>query len=229
MKRKLLIIISSILFISFQFKETSNSDLKLEIEWMEKIEGDFKFIEKWSYPEGVYLNRFGQLSCDGICPIEIDDMKDDEGKIITDSLEAFYELIDTTHLFYSLESETSSYEFGEANFVRAIEKPNGQIWISSETNISTHSSLKIEIEESKFSAKIDFGSITPIGNHTFKMKNGNLQIDKSFWEKGILKAKFNLSFEDTLNPKRDLFWKGIIFKEIEKEKNTNAQQSIKRQ
>ena len=216
MKRKLLILISSILFFSFQFKEFSNSDLKLEIDWTETVEGDFKFIEKWSYPEGVYINRFGQLSCDGICPIGIDDMKDEEGKIINDSLEAFYEIIDTTHLFYSLKSETSSYEFGDSNFVRAIKKPNGQIWISSETNISTHSSLKIEIEKSKFSAKIDFGSITPIGNHSFRMKKGILQIEKSYWKKGILKAKFNLSFEDTLNPKRDLFWKGIMFKEIEK-------------
>jgi hypothetical protein len=232
MKRKLLLIITPILFYSFQFfdcKEFSNSDLNFEIEWVEKIEGDFTFINKWSYPESVYINRFGQLSCDGICPIEIDDMKDEEGKIIKDSLEAFYEIIDTTHLFYSLKSETSSYEFGEANFVKVIGSTNGQIRISSETNISTHSSLKIVINKSKFSANIYFGSITPIGNHSFKMKKGNLQIDKSYWEKGILKAKFNLSFEDTLNPKRDLFWKGKMFKEIEKEKNTNAQQSIQRQ
>jgi len=225
MKIKLLILVLSIFFFSFQF-QASNPDLKLEIEWVEEIEGDYKFTEKWSYPEGIYENRFGQLSYDGIYPVKTDDMIDEEGKIIIDSLEAYYEIIDTTHLYHSLESETSSYEFGEANFLRVIEKTNGQVLINSETNVSTHSSLKIVIDKSKFSAKIDFGSITPIGNHSFKMKKGNLQIDKSYWERGILKAKFNLSFEDNLNPKRDLFWRGKMFKEIEKRKNTNAQENV---
>ncbi len=224
MKRKSILILIPILFYSFQFfhaKQTLNSDLSFEIEWVDKMEGDFTFTNKWSYPEGVYLNQFGQLSCDGFCPIEIDEMKDDQGKILKDSLEAFYEIIDTTHLFHSLKSESSTYEFGEANFISAIENANGKIRIISETNIGIHSSLKIEIEQSKFSALIDFASIITSGNHSFKMKKGNLQIDKSYWEKGILKGTFDLSFENTLEANKELFWRGKMFKEIEKKAKNN--------
>ena len=30
-----------------------------------KLTGDFSFKDNWSYPEGVYWNEFGQLSCEG--------------------------------------------------------------------------------------------------------------------------------------------------------------------
>lgn len=34
------------------------------ITWQDSIAGDFSFKE--DYPEGVYKNEFGQLSCDGL-------------------------------------------------------------------------------------------------------------------------------------------------------------------
>ena len=231
MKRKSILILIPILLYSFQLfhaKQILNSDLSFEIEWVDKMEGDFTFTNKWSYPEGVYLNQFGQLSCDGFCPIEIDDMKDDQGKILKDSLEAFYEIIDTTHLFHSLISETSNFAFGKARFINVIENSDGRTRINSETNFSTHSSLKIEIEKSKFSAKIDFASIRTNGIYSFKMNKGSFKIDKSYWEKGILKATFDLSFENTLNLNKKIIWRGKMFKEIEKEKKTNQDHTKKR-
>ena len=32
--------------------------------------GDFSFKNKWSYPEGVDKNKYGQLICDGLCSSE---------------------------------------------------------------------------------------------------------------------------------------------------------------
>ena len=69
------ILISLLFLIGISCKtveKESNSTHKIKIEWTENLEGDFSFKEKWNYPEYVYKNRFGQLSCDGDCPIEID-------------------------------------------------------------------------------------------------------------------------------------------------------------
>ena len=108
------ILISLLFLIGISCKtveKESNSTHKIKIEWTENLEGDFSFKEKWNYPEYVYKNRFGQLSCDGDCPIEIDRMKDESGKIYQDSLQAFYKVIDTTHIFHSLKSKNRMYEY----------------------------------------------------------------------------------------------------------------------
>jgi hypothetical protein len=221
MKGKSIIILLSIIICSFKcgkHEKSDKSDSKLEIKWVEKIESNFEFANNWSYPEGVYVNRFGQLSCDGICPIEIDEMKDDEGRIKEESLKAFYEIIDTTHLFYSLESESNAPEFTGSDFIQVTRQNKKKTKINTSTNVGTHSSLNIEIDKSKFTAWIDFNSITPIGNHKFTISKGNLIIERKSWEQGILKAEFDFVFENTLNQiKIKTFnWKGKVLKEIEK-------------
>jgi len=222
MKIKLtIIILLSIIICSFKFGKYENfkeSGSKLEIKWVEKMESNFEFTNNWSYPEGIYKNRFGQLSCDGICPIEIDEMKDDEGRIKEELLKAFYEIIDTTHLFHSLESESNVPEFAGSNFIQVKRQDKEKININTSTNVATHSSLQIEIDKSKFTAWIDLNSITPTGKHKFTISKGNLIIEKQSWEKGILKAEFDFKFENTLNKTRTkaFYWKGKMLKEIEK-------------
>ncbi len=220
MKGKVIIIFLSIIFCSFKFGKdgSSNKEIsKLKIEWVEEIESHYAFTNNWSYPEGIYLNRFGQLSCDGICPIEIDEMKGHEGRIKEESLKAFYEIIDTTHLFHSLESESNAPEFAGSNFIEIKSHNKEHIKISTSTNAGTHSSLSIEIDKSKFIAWINLYSITSIGNHKFKISKGNLIIDKKSWEQGILKAKFDLTFENTLKKikLKTFYWKGRMLKKIE--------------
>ena len=221
MRSKSIIILLSIIICSFNFDKYENfdkSDSKLEIKWVEKIESNFEFANNWSYPEGVYINRFGQLSCDGICPIETDEMKDDEGRIKEESLKAFYEIIDTTHSFYSLESESNAPEFAGSDFIQVKRQNEKKTKINTSTNVGTHSSLNIEIDESRFTAWIEFHSITSIGNHTFTISKGNLIIERKSWEQGILKAEFDFTFENTLNQIREktFNWKGKMLKEIEK-------------
>ena len=75
---------------------------QIKMEWVEELEGDYSFAKAWDYPEGVYKNAHGQLSCDGFCPPATDAMKDSTGRIYKDSLPAFYALVDTTHRFHSL-------------------------------------------------------------------------------------------------------------------------------
>ena len=104
-----------------KISEKTQNQKEVQIQWVDDLVGDFSFQEVWSYPEGIFRNEFGQLVCDGICPPETENMKDEEGKILTDSLLSYYKLIDTTHLFHSIHSEANAYEWAGTNFIKAKE------------------------------------------------------------------------------------------------------------
>ncbi|MGS2727875.1 hypothetical protein ACU8DI_14795 [Psychroserpens sp. BH13MA-6] len=203
--------------ISISFKtienETSFSD-KIKIEWTENVLGDFSFKEKWSYQEGVFRNKHGQLSCDGICPEETHRMKDEFGKIYEDSLQAFYKVIDTTHIFHSLQSENKMYEYSGTKFIEFIKLKNGIIRGQSLKNTSTHSSLILELKNDSCHASVHFNSIRDLGEHYFPLKSGNIRIDQKLFQDGIIKAEFDFKFKNTLEPNKELFWKGRIYKKI---------------
>ena len=192
-------------------KETDSTSIK----WVDHIENDFSFKDKWSYPEGVMKNKFGQISCDGICPPEIDRMKDEEGRIFPDSLEAFYHIVDTTHLYHSIASETSTYEWTGTNFITFKRKKDGSLMGQSACGVSTHSSLNIYIKDDFFNAWIDFNSITELGENRFHVKMGQITIDKPLLEKGIVKAEFDLTFKNTIDVSQKIYWKGLIYSKIE--------------
>jgi len=186
------------------------------IQWVDSIENDFSFKDKWSYPEGVYKNKFGQLSCDGICPPEVDRMKNEEGKIYPDSLKAFYEVVDTTHLFHSIKSEAWTYEWTGTDFMTFKKQADNTIIGQTACNVSTHSSLNIKIKDDSVIAWIDFNSITELGQHKFPMTQGQIKIDSQLFDKGIIKAEFDMKFANTLNSEKEIYWKGLIYSEIKK-------------
>ncbi|WP_158974964.1 hypothetical protein [Cellulophaga sp. L1A9] len=197
-------------------KET-NSNRKIKIEWTEHLEEDFSFKEKWSYQEFIYKNRHGQLSCDGSCPVEIDRMKDESGKIYQDSLHAFYAIIDTTHVFHSLRSKNKMYEYSGTDYIDFQKIKGGIIRGKSANNVSTNSSLIIEIQNDSCAVWVDFNSIRDLGQHNFPLENGAIKIDRNLFEQGILKAVFNFNFENTLEPNKNLFWNGQIYSSIKTE------------
>lgn len=209
-----------LVIVGFSFNTTENEfhtipDIK--IDWTTNLKGDFTFKNKWNYPEYVYKNSFGQLSCDGSCPDEIYLMKDETGKIYKDSLEAFYKIIDTTHVFHSLKSENKMYEYSGTDFIQFKKLKNGLIKGTSATNVSTHSSLIIEIQKDSSAVYVDFNSIRDLGEHIFPLESGTLKIDETLFKEGIIKAEFDFKFKNTLEPDKNLFWKGKIYSKIESE------------
>ena len=105
MKRILVFIVLTAGLISLSLTTGKGETLKpgtVQITWVKELSGDFSFKDQWDYPEGVYINTFGQVSCDGFCPPETDAMTDENGRIFDDSLAAFYQLVDTTHLYHSI-------------------------------------------------------------------------------------------------------------------------------
>ncbi len=187
----------------------------IEIRWSENLTGDFSFTKNWNYPEGIYKNDFGQLSCDGLCPPEVDAMKDGNGKIYEDSLPAFYKRVDTTHQFYSIQSEASTYEFASANFVTVYQKNTDTTICFTHTNIATHSRLILTIIHDKCIPTIELNSAASTGTKIYYCKGGQIEIDKNLWERGILKANFDFVFDPTENPDKPMYWKGKIYATID--------------
>lgn len=188
---------------------------EIRIQWVDNLPGDFSFKDDWSYPEGVYRNEFGQLSCDGFCPPETDAMFDGERRILADSLEPFYNLVDTTHLYHSISSEAWTYEWTGTDFIIIKRIHRDTILCYTMNNAATHSRLHLEITGNTVIPTIELNSITSIGLKIFSCTGGTMTIDRSFWEKGLLKAVFNFDFEDKERPDEPMNWKGKIYAEIE--------------
>lgn len=197
----------------FNKNEKVNSS-EIEIRWVNNLTGDFSFTKNWDYPEGVYKNEFGQLSCDGLCPQEIDRMKDQNGKIYIDSLKAFYKQVDTSHQFHSIQSDAWTYEYFGTNFVTVTKKNADTTICQTHNNIATHSSLILTIIKNKCIPTIELKSIASTGTKIFKCKSGKINIDKSLWIKGILKSNFYFVFYHKENPNKPMFWKGKIYANI---------------
>lgn len=203
------------IFISGQWiMATQPTGHQIKIQWTDHIDGDFSFEDCWSYPEGVYRNQFGQLSCDGFCPPEIYEMKDEYGRIRDEFLTVFYQLVDTTHQYHSILSEAYTYEWAGTDFIRAVRINEDSVICSTYNNAGTHSSLQLVITQNHVDASIVLTSIRHNGSDTFFCKDGTVKIDRISWQKGILKAIFDLTFDHQMSNKEFMWWKGLIYAKI---------------
>lgn len=186
----------------------------VKIEWSDKIAGDFSFAEKWSYPDDIYRNEYGQLSCDGSCPPEIDRMQNSAGRIYSDSLKAFYRFVDTTHLAHTIQCEAWCYEWAGTNFLTARQKGGDTVECFTECNASTHSYLHFFMANGVCSPTIELNSIVSARTVTYPCEGGFFRVDPGLFKKGILKTEFDLNFEHKENPRRKMFWKGRIYSKV---------------
>lgn len=188
---------------------------KINISWTDSLFGDFTFKDNWDYPESVYTNQFGQLSCDGLCPPEIDRMRDKNGRIYDDSLAAFYQAVDTTHQFHSIQCDAWCYEWAGTNFATATRTSRDTVICFTQMNEGTHCSLNLIMANDKCSPTIVLNSIAAPGEtHTYLCKTGQIKIDQNFWNRGVIKAEFNFTFDHKENPTKEMYWKGKIYTTI---------------
>jgi hypothetical protein len=156
------------------------------------------------------------LSCDGFCPPGTYEMLDSNGRIKKDSIKSFYKIVDTSHRKHSINSNAWCYECAGTDFIEVEKKSNDKVFCKTEINASTHCSLEIEIIGDSCFILIDLISIMKGGNTKYFCTNGTINIDKPLWEKGIMKAVFNFSFEHLVNPNKPIYWKGKIYSKIKK-------------
>ncbi len=190
-------------------------DRLLEIDWQKELKGDFSFSQEWSFPEGVYTNQWGQLSCDGLCPPAVTSMKDSLGRIYNDSLSSFYAIVDTTHVAHTLLAQGSMYEWAGSNQINFERKEDGTIVGKSANNAATHTSINIRIEGDQVTAWLNYNSIYEQDRHIFPLKDGWIKMDKKLFRKGIVKARFHFDFTNTLEALVPLNCEGLIYSKIQ--------------
>lgn len=207
-------------FICLIIISCSQSEKKdyIQIQWVDSLTGDYSFTENWDYNDYIFLNDFGQLVCDGLCPEEIINMRDEQGRIYKDSIGRYYQFVDTTHVYHTIESEARCYEWTGTNYIEAIKMSNDSIKAYTLCNPATHSSLILEMIDNKCFARIELNSVTPSGQQIFNCNGGYIKIDKYLWKENIMKAEFDLSFENNLQPSDSLWWKGKIYTTINENK-----------
>jgi hypothetical protein len=215
--RYLLLLLITIPSLGFTTDSNAPKSCPIRIQWVDTLQGDFSFTKNWNYPEGVYRNDFGQLDCDGMCPDEIEAMKDSNGKIYPASLKRFYKLLDTTHQFHSIACEAWCYEWAGTDFITSVKSDNNRIICTTQTTAATHCSLILEIINDTCIPRIELTSIAAPGLKIYAGKSGSITIDKTLWKKGIMKAEFNFDFNNTSEPGRKIFWKGKIHTLLVKE------------
>ncbi len=201
----------SLIFLSLVLFSCNSGDIKLR--WVDNLQEDFSFTEQWSYPENVFQNELGQLICDGICDTLLDQMRDENGKIIEDSIDRYYQLLDTTHYYHTISCQANCYEWAGSNFVYAHRNKDTVICYT-ENTISTHSSLEIRIIGNTCIPRIELNSIASPGLQHFSSKSGHINIDKTLWKEGIFKAEFDFTFDDPEHPEKPIWWKGKIYTKI---------------
>lgn len=227
---KIRIIFLGLIILSFNswgqiVKESINSK-PIKISWKNNLSGDFSFSNTWDYPLGVKLNEDGRPGCadGGFCPERCYSMLDSNGKVIKDSIEIFYQLLDTTHLYHSIESSAECYEFGGTDYIQVNRISKDSILCQTETNIATHSILQLEIINNICLATIITISIVQLEeeentNSIYYCKKGELKIDEDLWKEGIMKAQFNFEFENNYDKNYSMFWKGKILTKINNSKS----------
>jgi hypothetical protein len=185
----------------------------LPIQLVDKIDADFSFIEDWDYDWGIYENQYGQLSCDGFCPDRAYDMKID-GRIPEDSLTAFYEVVDTSHLHYTMQSEAQMYEWTGCDYIYICRNPHGFIFAETEITPGTHSTLYCEIFNGAAQVWANYNSISAQQPRDFLLKSGFIKVENKAYQSDTIKAQFDLEFLNTLESDNPLTWKGLIYAPI---------------
>lgn len=197
-------------------KSWGQASKPVKITWVENLTSDFSFTNNWSYPPGVEMKADGKAGCadGGFCPERCYLMLDSNGIVLKDSSQIFYQLLDTTHQFHTIQCEAECYEWAGTDFIEVLRTKSDSVFCYTTTDIATHCSLQLLIVKNTCIATIDLNSITPEGSATFYCIGGNIKIERDLWKKGIMKSEFNLSFENKENKKKPFFWKGKIYSKI---------------
>lgn len=219
MKAKAIIslFIPALLAVTSSKKNSAESRYQsIRINWVSDLTGDFSFRYKWSYPENIFRNEYGQLYCDVDCPERIDAMRDNKGRIYKDSLKTYYKTIDTTHQAHSIKCDAWCYEWAGTDYIEVIQNGDS-IHCYTLNNAATHCSLHLELDKINCNPYIILTSIIAGRNAVYYCTNGYIKIDKKLWQQGIMKAEFSFNFEHAENPQKPIYWKGKIYTRIKKQ------------
>jgi hypothetical protein len=214
-KRYLLYIL--IISLGFLLKSSIKIDENgtvILIEWFNNLKGDFSFSSKWSFAENIGLNKAQQIACLNNCSDRVQKMMDDEGLILSDSTDTYYQIIDSTRKYHTLESRSTLYGWKPSNFIKVRRYGNFVLEGSVIQDSISNCSLFFRIKDDHLTAwayHIPIKGISKI----FRLNGGKIFLDREAFDKGIFKATFSFTFENDVNSLKALFWSGKIYTKIE--------------
>jgi len=214
-KRFLLnILIISLGFLLKSSSKTVENDTVIIIEWFNNLKGDFSFASKWSYAENIGLNKAQQIACLKNCSDRAQKMMDDEGLILSDSTDLYYQIIDSTRKYHTLDSRSTLYDWKTSNFIKVRRYGNFVLEGSVIQDSISNCSLFFRIKDDYLTA---WAYHKPIKGESkiFRLNRGKIFLDREAFDKGIFKATFSFTFENDVNSLKALFWSGKIYTKIE--------------
>ena len=122
----------------------------------------------------------------------------------------------------SIVCEAWCYEWAGTDEVKVERISKDTVHCYTMMNDATHCSLNLIFIQNNCFPTIELKSIVPNGDKIYHYKSGWIKIDKSLWNKNILKAEFDFDFKNAENEKR-IFWKGKIYKKLKKKSNAQQQ------
>lgn len=200
--------------INYSFLEKP-SDVVIPISWFNGLKGNFSFAQKWSFAENVGLNDAQQIACINNCSKQIEAMTERNGLIKSDSLDAYYKIIDSTRHYHTIESRCTIDGWKPTNFIKI--KKYGDFAIEGHTITDSVSkcSLCFRISNDQLTAwvykKMDGG-----GTKIIRANGGKIFLDELAFSKGFFKATFSFTFDKEVNSFKALFWSGKIYSRIER-------------
>jgi hypothetical protein len=214
-KRYLLyILIISLGFLLKSSIKTVENDTVILIEWFNNLKGDFSFASKWSFAENIGLNKAQQIACLNNCSDRVRKMMDDEGLILSDSTDLYYQIIDSTRKYHTLDSRSTLYDWKPSNFIKVRRYGNFVLEGSVIQDSISNCSLFFRLKDDYLTA---WAYHKPIKGESkiFKLNGGKIFLDREAFDKGIFKATFSFTFENDVNSLKALFWSGKIYTKIE--------------
>ncbi len=191
-------------------KTTEKESLSVPIGWFSELKGDYSFATKWEYANGIEINEYQQIIC-WDCPPRAQKMLDKRRKIIVDSMNVFYTIIDSTRHYYSLDSRSTLTDMKDNKYLSVKKYGDFTVEGFTKSSDSMNCSLFFRLKDDYVTswAYIKNKGITRI----FTMKEGKFFADKSEFQKGVLKANFSFVY-DSGNSFKALYWSGKIFARI---------------
>ena len=196
--------------------------VKLKIDWVENVQGDFSFTTKLIGKESnsTYDYPTSMREKDSLLNSRLRSMRDSLGNSLPDSINLFHSIVDTS-LHYTIISQSEDSACSGTRMMRITGMENGirAFFYCDEGSLRT---LHLEIIEDSLSAWIEWVMVDSQGQRTIiiKLKEGKMKIDRGLFNKGIFKAEFNLVFEsyfgfmdDPNEPKNT--WEGLIYGKIQ--------------
>jgi len=205
------IIFFLIFFSTSSIQKREDTGVSIQISWFSELKGDFTFANEWEYAPNIEENEFDQIICTE-CPSRAKKMINRNGRIIADSLSAYYKLVDSTRHYRNLQARCTAYDWTEAKTIYVRKYGDFILEGHTENDSTSNSRIFFRIKDNLLTAWIFYkkNGVTKI----YPMTGGKFFADSREFAQGTLKATFSFTFLNENNSIKALYFSGKMLAKI---------------